>query len=529
MSREVRLLCPAMLALAVAAMLAQCSNALALSGAAPVIAKGSTALGPAQGQKSVVLTLTPRDGEALRALSSSSNALPITASQFMASFAPTTATVAAVTSWAEANGVAVSSVSSDRLLVKLSGSSAALGSALGVSFERYRAEDGSEYTSTLGTASTPASIAPDVSAITGLSSLERAHSELVRPSATEAPTVDYPASYGPEQLWAIYHAPADATGKGQQVSIISAGDIAGVEADLRTFESKFGLAKVKWRQVTVGSPGSETEGDDEWDLDTQYSTGFAPGVKELNVYVGNSMEDEAILETIDRWVTEDKTTQASFSAGECELLADVAGFSTSLDTVLAEAAAEGRTLFTSAGDTGSQCPVLVGENGVPAGTPGVNYPASSPYAIGVGGTSILGPEEEIGWYSGGGGQSVIESAPAWQGNAGGSFVGATRGVPDVSIDADPESGVEVIIDGKEEVIGGTSVGAPSWQGIWARVEGAARKHELGFAGPVIYESEPEAAFKDIILGDNGLYPCTPGWDYVTGRGTPVIEALVAGA
>jgi len=74
----------------------------------------------------------------------------------------------------------------------------------------------------------------------------------------------------------------------------------------------------------------------------------------------------------------------------------------------------------------------------------------------------------------------------------------------------------------------TSAGAPSWQGIWARAQGA-HGGTLGFAGPVIYGSEPAAAFNDIIIGDNGLFPDTPGWDYVTGRGTPNIEAFVAGA
>ncbi len=530
MLRHPKLTVTALLALALLA-LSQCASALALGGAAPVISQGSAELGLAQGQKSVLLTLTPRDAAGLGALSAAAGSAPIEPAQFMADYAPTTQTVAAITNWASASGLAVGSVSADRLLVKLSGSAAALGSALGVSFERYRAADGAEYTSTSGTATLPAAIAGDVSAIVGLSSLERAQVETAHPSASgsEAPGgLEYPASYTPQQLWAHYHASAKATGSGQQVSIITAGDLKGVETDLRTFERKFGLAAVKWRQVLVGAPGTETEGNDEWDLDSQYSTGFAPGVKELNVYTGTSLEDESIIETVDRWVTEDKTKQASFSAGECEALADAAGFLESLDKVLAEAAAEGRTLFASAGDTGSQCPVGAGVNGVPAGAPGVNYPASSPYAIGVGGTSILSSEEEIGWYSGGGGQGLLEAAPAWQEGAGGSFLGATRGVPDVSIDADPESGVDVIIEGKEEVIGGTSVGAPSWQGIWARVQGA-HKGKLGFAGPVIYKTEPEAAFKDITLGDNSLYPCTPGWDYVTGRGTPIIEKLVAGA
>jgi pseudomonalisin/xanthomonalisin len=240
------------------------------------------------------------------------------------------------------------------------------------------------------------------------------------------------------------------------------------------------------------------------------------------------MENSDILATIDRWVTDDATSQASFSAGECELLAEVSGFRTSLDTILAEAAAQGQTLFTSSGDTGSQCPALVAENGLPLGIPGPNFPASSPSAIGVGGTTVLGQGQEIGWYAGGGGSSVLEEAPPFQASAGGSFVGVRRGVPDVSLDADPESGYRVIVGGEEAVIGGTSAGAPSWQGIWARTEAAAGS-ALGFAGPVLYSTEPAGAFNDIVIGDNTLYPCTPGWDYVTGRGTPDIEALIAGA
>ncbi len=527
MARALKSAGPAAFAVAALALLVQCAGAFALGGAAPVLSSGSTALAPAQGTKSVLLTLTPRNASALRGLSAT-GAAALTPAQFMATYAPSQSTVAAIEGWAAGSGLTVSSVSADRLLVRLSGSATTLGSALGVGFERFRAADGSEYTSTTGTASLPAAIAPDVSAITGLSSLERVHGQLARPSSGEAVgAVNYPSSYGPPELWSLYHASPAATGSGQQASVITAGNISGVEGDLRTFEHRFGLPEVQWRQVAVGAPGTETAGDDEWDLDTQYSTGMAPGVGVLNVYVGNSLSDESIVETVDRWVTEDVSAQASFSAGECELLADVAGFTQSLDTVLAEAGAEGRTLFASGGDTGSQCPALVAENGVPLGLPGVNYPASSPDAIGVGGTSVLGPETEIGWYAGGGGQSLLESAPAWQSAAGGSFVGATRGVPDVAFDADPESGVKVIIAGKEEVIGGTSAGAPAWQGIWARVEGA--HAGLGFAGPVIYGSEPAGAFRDITIGDNSIYPCTPGWDYVTGRGTPVIETLVAGA
>jgi subtilase family serine protease len=213
-------------------------------------------------------------------------------------------------------------------------------------------------------------------------------------------------------------------------------------------------------------------------------------------------------------------------------LAAASGFTTGLDAVLAQAAAQGQTMFFSSGDTGSQCPAIVGVNGVPAGIPDTNYPASSPYGIGVGGTSVLSnnPLTEIGWYAGGGGLSPIEPVAAFQASAKVLGVAAppTRGVPDVSLDADPESGYDVVVGGTVEGIGGTSASAPSWQGIWARAQGAHRG-SLGFAGPVLYSSAVASAFHDITIGSNGAYPAGPGYDLVTGLGTPDIANLVSGA
>ena len=164
-------------------------------------------------------------------------------------------------------------------------------------------------------------------------------------------------------------------------------------------------------------------------------------------------------------------------------------------------------MFFSSGDTGSQCPAVIGVNGVPAGIPGANYPASSPYGIGVGGTSVLSPSgpTEIAWYAGGGGSSCFEPTPAFQSSTTSAawLPLVRRGVPDVALDADPESGYQVIVSGTEEVIGGTSASAPSWQGIWARAQGA-HSGALGFAGPVIYNTEPASAFHDITLGGNGF-------------------------
>ncbi len=170
-------------------------------------------------------------------------------------------------------------------------------------------------------------------------------------------------------------------------------------------------------------------------------------------------------------------------------------------------------MFFSSGDTGSQCPAVVGVNGVPAGLPDVNYPASSPYGIGVGGTSVLSPTgpTEIAWYAGGGGSSLLEPTPAFQSatKVGGGARCVRRGVPDVSLDADPESGYEVIVGGTEETIGGTSASAPSWQGIWARAQGA-HGGSLGFAGPVIYGTEPASAPTTTSRSAPTAFPGRPG-------------------
>jgi pseudomonalisin len=529
MIRSVKLALMASIAVVATAVIAQPALALAPAGATPLRTSGSVDQGAVAQTRSITLTLAPQKAAALRALAAQPGHAPLSPAQFAERFAPSQAAVTAVQTWATSHGLQVAEVTPDRLLVKLSGPTSALGSALGVSFHRFSASDGSTYVSSTGTASLPASLAGTVIAVAGLSDLARAQLDTVHRSSAATPGLSFPSSYGPKDLTSLYGASEAQTGAGQTVSVIAEGDLSQPKADLAQFESHFGRPAVTWNQVNVGTPTSDTEGDDEWDLDTQYSTGFAPGVKQVNVYVGPSLEDADILSTVDRWVTDDASSQASFSAGECELLAKASGFTESLDTVLAEAAAQGQTLFTSSGDTGSQCPLLVGVNGLPVGLPGVNYPASSPNAIGVGGTTVLGEgPTEIGWYAGGGGTSLIEATPAWQQNAGGSFLGVMRGVPDVALDADPNSGYDVIVGGEEEVIGGTSASAPSWQGIWARAQGA-HGGSLGFAGPVIYGTEPESAFNDITLGSNGLFPDTPGWDYVTGRGTPKIEAFVSGA
>ena len=135
--------------------------------------------------------------------------------------------------------------------------------------------------------------------------------------------------------------------------------------------------------------------------------------------------------------------------------------------------------------------------------------------------------------------SQFESSPLWQQAAVAVLAkSGLRGVPDVALDADPNSGALVYVNGVSEGIGGTSLSSPMALGIWARA--VSKNHKLGLAGPRLYGlydgtggtggvvgSYPVGGFHDIIVGNNGLYTATPGYDLTTGLGTFIIDQLVA--
>jgi subtilase family serine protease len=476
----------------------------------------------------VDVVLAPRNAQAIDALIARGET--VTSADYEARFGPTAAAADTVTTWAGAHGL-TAKVLPGRTMVQLTGSTRAVAKTFGVTFHNFRLADGTAYRGNVGQASVPASVASVSRAVVGLSnfSLRLPHRSV---SSKPAATISYGGSHGPQDFWHLYGAPANQTGAGQQLAIITAFNIAQAKADLPKFEDHFGLPHVPFNEILVGPAGVvDANANNEWDLDSQYSTGFAPNVASLTSYTGTSLLNTDILPTISRWVTDNANRQASFSAGECEILAKASGFTDGVDAVLQRAAAQGQSLFVSTGDVGGYCSYPVGVNGVPGGIPGVEFPSSSPYAVGVGGTSIIAtdPTNEIAWYAGGGGLS-LHAAPAWQRTVGGTFdKGANRrGVPDVALDADSLSGYTCVFNGVvTSGVGGTSAGAPAWQGIWARAE-AAHSNSLGFASPLLYKI-PASSFRDVKFGSNALWPAAPGYDYTTGRGTPNISLVVSRA
>jgi subtilase family serine protease len=208
-------------------------------------------------------------------------------------------------------------------------------------------------------------------------------------------------------------------------------------------------------------------------------------------------------------------------------------------------------VFASAGDVGSSCPVVGVANGVPgAGLPDQSYPASSPYVMGAGGTTLTVNSDnsynmEISWDAGGGGMEALEFSPFWQqpvlptgavsGAASpiGGLPVSLRGVPDVAMDADfLLSPAAYVLDGADTSNGGTSLASPLSTGCYARLQ-SRDYNQLGNAGPLYYSTfitagTPTAtvnAMHDITVGANGMYTALPGYDYNTGIGTCDIAAM----
>ena len=195
----------------------------------------------------------------------------------------------------------------------------------------------------------------------------------------------------------------------------------------------------------------------------------------------------------------------------------------SFDQAFQEAAALGVTVCCAAGDDGSN-------DGVRDGQPHVDFPASSSFALGCGGTNLssTGPTitSEVVWNdpgdgATGGGVSRQFALPPWQANAGvppSPVPGIRgRGVPDVAGDASPATGYIILVDGQLTTVGGTSAVAPLWAGLIALLNELKGK-PVGYLNP--YGPTSKGVFHDITQGNNGAYAAGPGWDACTGLGSP---------
>src|SRR4051794_2560842 len=419
----------------------------------------------------------------------------LTPRQFRSRYAPTSSDAAAVVRYLRNQGFSNISVEPNRLYVTATGTAAKAESAFDTQLTRYRQHGANVYANSKP-ARVPAALAGIVAGVLGLDSTAKLH---VPSRSRPVDTVGTVKGYYAPELWKAYHAGSAGNGHRTPIAIFSSGDVSGVVKDLRAYEAdkNNALPQVPLTVVRVGSPSSDTAAADEWDLDTQTSSGMAGNVSRLYLYDTTSLTDIDVGLVFNRFVTQNVARAGSASFGECEYQAYLDGFMLMNDQAMAEAAAQGQTVFASSGDTGGFCPV-VPANGAPAGVPDVNYPASSPYIVSVGGTTLLTNADgtynnEAAWVAGGGGPSLFEYEPEWQRDAT-PPTSATcldyaaclgRNVPDIAMDSDPNTGAIVYVGGSTEQIGGTSLGSPLALGVWARFQ-SAWSNRLGFAGPRLY-------------------------------------------
>jgi kumamolisin len=254
---------------------------------------------------------------------------------------------------------------------------------------------------------------------------------------------------------------------------------------------------------------------------------FAPNTGFLKVFEAaiNDQERNPSVISIGWGGTED-TTQLEVEA---------------INKLLQTASSKGITVCAASGDTGAT-------DGRSDGKPHVDFPASSPWVLAVGGTHLLAAGgligSEVAWNSmqasvggaTGGGVSTIFPLPDWQKNAKVPLNpngNAGRGLPDVAANADPTTGYQVYVDGQEMLIGGTSMSTPLWAGLIALLnQGLGRN--IGFLNPVLYQKlGPAGILRSITQGNNRVanvgYSAGPGWNPVTGWGSPdgrkLLEAL----
>jgi kumamolisin len=399
-----------------------------------------------------------------------------------------------------------------------------------------------------GGLSVPAELAGIVTAVLGLDNRPQARPHFRRLTAT--PETTPPETIAPEagaaapaapaagpltalQVASFYAFPGNTDGTGQTIAIIELGG-GYTEADLNTYFSGLGLATPSVTAVGVdggsNSPGQSADGEVE--LDIEVAGAVAPSAAQFVYFAPNT--DAGFIDAISQAVHATPTPAVvSISWGQSEDQWS-AQSRTSMDAAFADAAALGVTVTVAAGDNGS--------SDDPSSTSGVHcdFPASSPHALACGGTKLTGDTStyaitsEVVWNelasqegAGGGGVSDVYPLPSWQANvgvptiAGGSTTG--RGVPDVAGNADPVTGYQVVVDGQQQVIGGTSAVAPLWAGLLARLTQATGK-KLGLLQPLIYANVKAGTaaqgFNDIVSGNNGAYQAGPGWDACTGLGSP---------
>lgn len=491
-------------------------------------------------------------------------------------YAPPPESEAAIRAFLHSEGFKITTTYANHLMVDATGTAAQIEHAFQVHLNNYQTADKRLFYANDSAPSLPSNLAPLVTSVGGLDNIVRYGRKAptpgvvkpkLAPSSTNAAILcpqpgqaKVPTVYTPPQIATAYDATrlynAGNLGEGQTVGLL---ELDGFSSnDIALYASCFGGRDTAINTVLIdGYNGAVGSNALEVELDMEMLLGLAPRLAALRVY-------EAPMTSLatynDAWarIVSDDVPVVSTSWVFCEEAPGLTNEIKQENTFFEVAAAQGQTILAASGDLGATG--CYNPDTKTNTFPAVDDPASQPYVTGVGGTTLrINPDNtyasEQVWNdrtisngASGGGLSHIWGIPKWQQGPGVANAYSTgfREVPDVSVNADPETGYDVYCSAGGcrnygwQPVGGTSAAAPVWAAMVALANEAslkANQSAIGFLNPSLYAinhgapgTSYTAAFHDVVpvsggvnnndyVGNNGTYPDAVMYDLATGLGS----------
>jgi kumamolisin len=444
--------------------------------------------------------------------------------------------------WADDNGLSVRWRPGDQWAV-VEGAAERVGKAFDVEVHDYRGQRGQVFYASPQQPSIPAPLRAEVAEFGRILGYTPHHTS--RPSILPLDVPD--KGLTPADLLTSYNAgklAADGfTGKGTTIVFFAFDGFE--QSDLDTFATTYALPK--FTPEVVGGKPAEARGETTMDLEVAHAV--APDARKVVWNARSTVEGDGGYEKIGRML-EDADRQYpgaiwSFSIGwGCDKLITAADLEP-VRSALRTAHSHGTTAFNASGDlAGLECKGGDDWSSPPGSNDiGLDSVASLPEMVDVGGTTLSTDakgvwQAEQAWFDvplsqgTGGGVSALFDRPVWQRGVLPDRDATRRLTPDVAAVADPFTGVRIVFDQQQLVGGGTSQSAPIWAGLAAVMTQyllANGGQPLGDLNPVLYRiaaGAPLPGFRDVVLGGNAVDDAHPGYDLVTGLGTPDVDNLV---
>ena len=472
----------------------------------------------------------------------------LTPAEFAQRFGAPEADYAALVAWARANGLSPGEVYAARTVLPITGRAAALEAALGVRFNVYSTGQNTSYYAADQAASLPEDIASKVSGVVGLSSAVHFVPFVIVKPGNKSTAAAAHGGLSAKDLRTAYDIPPQTLpNQTQTLAVFEQGGFFPADVARYVAANKLPTVPVKARSVNnygtgVDDPTVELEAV----LDIDMQMAMNPAAAKIIVYEdGSDSFPVALLSSLSAMAKDDTATTISISYGMDEDYT----YPTAVEAenaALTQLAAQGQAVFVSTGDLGAYGDAPPGLH--------TTDPSTQPFVTAVGGTTLFVNSksqylaEEV-WndlpVSGatGGGISTYWSIQSYQsdvGPAGNGGSATMRNTPDVSAEASLLTGVAVYsaLQGGWTVVGGTSVSAPIWAGMYSLGSAAAIGLGFptpGFASPTIYKiAEGEGLYavglRDIFDGSNGdatVYGApgySAGFGYDNASGLGALEA-----